>query len=164
MTQVKPPLLKEPGVLENRRFSFGANWQDYLEGLSESRIQVAREDIETWLGKGALEGKRVIDIGCGSGIHSMVFHRLGARETLSFDLDENSVAATRSLWEREGKPSTWTVRCGSILDDRLVRELAEPGFDVVYSWGVLHHTGAMWDAIDHAIRLIRPGGLLMSAL
>jgi len=145
-------------------FSFGANWLAYLENLSESRIKVAQEDIEDWLGIEAIEGKRVVDIGSGSGLHSMVFFRHRARELISFDVDEKSVAATKSLWEKCGKPDNWSARYGSILDSELVQELRQSSFDLVYSWGVLHHTGAMWKAIDNAIDLVAPGGLLMIAL
>lgn len=148
----------------SKTFSFGLNWQDYLKGISEDRIQAARDDIESWLGIEAIEGKRIIDIGSGSGIHSMVFHQQGAGELISFDVDEYSVAATKSLWKACGEPGRWAVMHGSILDDDLVQELRHPGFDVVYSWGVLHHTGDMWQSIGNAIDLIAPGGLFMVAL
>jgi SAM-dependent methyltransferase len=145
-------------------FSFGANWKRYVNDLSEQRINAAHEDVERWLGKAAVADRRVVDIGCGSGVHSLAFFNLGARELVSFDVDPASVEATRSLWQRAGSPAHWRIFEGSILDRELVSELARPGFDVVYSWGVLHHTGAMWQAIDHAIELIADAGLLWIAL
>jgi len=151
-------------IPNSRQFSFGANWQAYLKDLSDTQIQIARKDIENWLGIGAIADKRVVDIGSGSGLHSMAFHRLGTRELLSFDVDEKSVTATRSLWKACGEPDNWTCEHGSILDDALIQKLRDPGFDVVYSWGVLHHTGAMWNAMGNAIDLIAPGGLFIVAL
>ncbi|MEY2571583.1 MAG: hypothetical protein QOE63_1933, partial [Acidimicrobiaceae bacterium] len=59
-------------------------------------------------------------------------------------------------------PDTWTVTAGSILDDQLVAEL-EPA-DIVYSWGVLHHTGDMWKAIRNAAKLVKPGGRFVIAI
>ena len=145
---------------ENRAitFSFGKNWQDYLSTVSEPEIESAQQNILNWVPREAIVGKRVIDIGSGSGIHSLCFHRLGARELVSIDVDPRSVAATRSLWTTERRPENWRVEECSILKESSLQQLGE--FDIVYSWGVLHHTGQMWTAIDHAARLVQPLGLL----
>lgn len=147
-------------------FSFGANWQAYLKAnLSPETVRAARDDIVDWLGEETVRGRTVVDIGSGSGIHSLAFHQLGARELVSFDYDPNSVAATRSLWEQAGCPSNWRVLHGSVLDADFVRCLrADGGFDIVYSWGVLHHTGAMWRAVDLSATLVKPEGYYWIAL
>lgn len=121
-------------------------------------MESAKQNILRWISQEQVAGKRVIDIGSGSGIHSLGFHRLGAAEVQSVDVDPKSVAATQSLWSQAGQPDNWRVREGSILDGAWVRGLGE--FDIVYSWGVLHHTGSMWDAIGNAMSLIAPYGLL----
>ncbi len=143
-------------------FSFGKNWQSFIETISEETVRAASEDIDGWLGRDFVKGKTVLDIGCGSGIHSLVFHIKGAKEVLSFDVDPCSVAATQKLWGKAGQPSNWKILAGSILDRDFVGRLGK--FDIVYSWGVLHHTGAMWEAIENASTLVENGGTFWIAL
>ncbi|MCC6574756.1 MAG: class I SAM-dependent methyltransferase [Planctomycetes bacterium] len=143
-------------------FSFGANWQDFLKHANERVITGARADIEKWLGESNVKGKRIVDIGCGSGVHSWCYHLMGARELVSLDVDPNSVAATTRCFEQAGKPANWQVLHGSVLDTNFLAKLGT--FDIVYSWGVLHHTGQMWPAIENACTLIAPGGLFWIAL
>src|SRR5690606_31483131 len=101
-------------------------------------------------------------VGSGSGIHSLSFLLLGAKEVFSFDYDELSVSATTKLYEQAGRPSNWTVVHGSILDKAFVQRLGQ--YDIVYSWGVLHHTGSMWEAIENGSSLVAPGGIWWVAL
>ena len=143
-------------------FSFGENWRDYLTTVTPSDIQTARRDIEHWLGAGTVAGRNVLDIGSGSGIHSLAFHLLGARSVLSLDRDPHSVEATRTLWRQAGAPQNWTVLSGSVLDEPFIRSLGQ--FAIVYSWGVLHHTGAMWQAIENSFQCVVPGGRIWIAL
>jgi SAM-dependent methyltransferase len=143
-------------------FSFGENWENYLTKVSKEDIIGAAKDIEKWLGKDKIENKAVLDIGSGSGIHSLVFFQVGAKSVHSFDLDEQSVEATKSLWNTAGKPENWKIMQGSILDRDFVRDLGR--YDIVYSWGVLHHTGSMWEAIDCASSLVTPGGWFWIAI
>lgn len=151
-------------MTDNVSFSFGENWQSFLKSMSREAIESARADLEDWFSRDGITGKRVLDIGCGSGIHSLGLLTLGAAELVSFDLDSRSVAATQTLWEDAGKPENWRVVQGSVLDDAFLDSLGRQSFDVVYSWGVLHHTGAMWQAVEQASRMVRPGGRFLLAL
>ncbi|MGC5014908.1 class I SAM-dependent methyltransferase [Streptosporangium sp. DT93] len=63
---------------------------------------------------------------------------------------------------RESAGACWTIEKGSILDGGRLARLGT--FDVVYAWGVLHHTGHMWRAFDAAVGLVAPGGLLFVSL
>ncbi|MGD9211472.1 MAG: class I SAM-dependent methyltransferase [Desulfobacteraceae bacterium] len=144
-------------------FSFGKNWKNYLKSVDKEEVNKAKDDIEEWLDKNYVSGKTILDIGSGSGIHSLAFYLLDAKTVYSFDFDEYSVEATRSLWEKEGKPKNWIVSHGSILDKEYLKSFNED-FDIVYSWGVLHHTGAMWEAINSSINLVNPGGKLWISL
>jgi SAM-dependent methyltransferase len=137
-------------------FGFGRNWQRYVaEHLTPERERIARDSVTDLVGT-SLEGRTFLDIGSGSGLFSLAAHKLGAERVVSVDVDPDSVASTLHLRESAGAPASWTVITGSILDARLVDEL-EPA-DVVYSWGVLHHTGDMWTALTNATKLVRPGG------
>ncbi|MFC1836411.1 class I SAM-dependent methyltransferase [Thermodesulfobacteriota bacterium] len=149
-------------VAEDKPFSFGKNWQDFLEGFDNERLRVAEDSLTEFLGTEDLKGKRFLDVGCGSGLFSYAAHNLGADTVVSFDVDIFSVECCRYLKKKAGSPEHWEVSEGSILDKGFVSTLG--GFDVVYSWGVLHHTGRMWDAIEIAADLVNPGGYYYIAL
>jgi SAM-dependent methyltransferase len=143
-------------------FGFGRNWQRYVsEYLTPERERIAAESLRDLLGV-ELEDRTFLDIGCGSGLFSLCAHKAGARRVTSLDVDPDSVAATSLLRERAGEPDNWTVTHGSILDDAVVDSL--PPAQIVYSWGVLHHTGDMWKAIRSASTLVEPGGIFCIAI
>jgi SAM-dependent methyltransferase len=145
------------------RFTFGRNWRRYVDAfLDDEKIAHAQAETSAFLDSGNLYGKRFLDVGCGSGLFSLVAHRMGAAEVISFDVDSDSVGATSRMCERAGSPAHWRIMQGSILDRKFLAGL--PRADVVYVWGVLHHTGAMWNAIRNTAELIRPGGLMYLAI
>jgi 2-polyprenyl-6-hydroxyphenyl methylase/3-demethylubiquinone-9 3-methyltransferase len=143
------------------RFAFGANWQDYLHVVDESRIEMAKKSLTDALRQDDLTGRSFLDIGCGSGLFSLAAHLLGAK-VHSFDYDPNSVAATTELRRRFAPDSDWKIEQGSILDEAYVAGLGV--HDIVYSWGVLHHTGAMRQAIIATSTLVAPGGSLFISI
>jgi SAM-dependent methyltransferase len=143
-------------------FSFGENWSDFVTGVNAEIMEGARQDLEAWLDKEDVEGKTVLDIGSGSGIHSSALLALGASRLRSFDYDPHSVSATTKMYESAGKPDNWEISEGSVLDKEFVSSLGS--YDLVYSWGVLHHTGSMWEAIENAITCVKPGGKFFIAL
>ena len=149
-------------VASGGRFAFGANWAAFLKRLSPERIATAEQSLQSMLGIERLDGKTLLDIGSGSGLFSLAARRLGAKVT-SFDFDPDSVACTAELKRRyfDGDP-LWTIGEGSILDRDSLGRLGT--FDIVYSWGVLHHTGRLWEALENATRLVSPGGMLFISI
>lgn len=153
---------KDRGDLATGRFAFGRNWRRFLRVLTSERIAIAEASLQAALGTGDLTGRTFLDIGSGSGLFSLCARRMGAA-VVSFDHDPEAVACTLELRARHFPDDAgWTVRQGSILDDRFVRSLGT--FDVVYAWGVLHHTGDMWTALDNTAALVNTGGVLHLAL
>jgi 2-polyprenyl-6-hydroxyphenyl methylase/3-demethylubiquinone-9 3-methyltransferase len=149
-------------VNAGERFEFGKNWSRFLVLLDERRIKKAEESLKHMLELENLEGKSFVDVGSGSGLFSLAARRLGAR-VHSLDYDPNSVACTAELKRRYFPNDTsWRVEEASVLDRGYLKSLGT--FDVVYSWGVLHHTGAMWTALENVQLLVPPGGKLFIAI
>ena len=143
------------------RFGFGDNWLQFVELVDQDRVRQAESSLADWLGADTLKGARFLDAGCGSGLFSLAAYRLGAR-VHSFDYDPASVRATGILRDQAAEGNRWSLEEGSVLDEGYMRELGQ--FDVVYSWGVLHHTGAMWEALSNACEAVSDQGRLYIAL
>jgi SAM-dependent methyltransferase len=149
-------------VEQGQRFEFGANWAWFLDALNDRRIEQAEQSLGEMLGVKSLAGASFLDIGSGSGLFSLAARRMGAR-VHSFDYDPKSVGCTQELRRRYfPDDSNWVVERGSALDEAYVRSLGT--FDVVYSWGVLHHTGSMWEALGNAALPTKVGGKLFIAI
>lgn len=145
------------------RFGFGKNWENYVKrNLNEERINISNKHLLEFIELENLEGKTFLDIGCGSGLHSLAAFRSGAKQIYSFDYDIKSVKASMIAHKYAGSPDNWRVVQGSILDDNFIASITPA--DIVYSWGVLHHTGEMWKALDNTIRLAKKDSLLYIAL
>lgn len=144
------------------RFPFGRNWQHFVNSLDEDRIIRATHSLIRMLGLVNLEGKSFLDVGCGSGLYSLAARHIGAR-VVSFDLDPHSVACAKELKRRYFPDDyNWKVERGSVLDESYLRSLGQ--FDVVYSWGVLHHTGDLWPSLRNVAPLVSEGGKLFIAI
>jgi 2-polyprenyl-6-hydroxyphenyl methylase/3-demethylubiquinone-9 3-methyltransferase len=149
-------------VASGQRFEFGKNWAAFLTHLNEDRIAEAERSLLEMLEESGLRGKSFLDIGSGSGLFSLAARRLGAR-VHSFDYDPNSVGCTQELRRRFfNDDAEWIVEQGSVLDPGYLKSLGQ--FDIVYSWGVLHHTGHLWQALENITPLCRIGGKMFIAL
>lgn len=150
-------------IKKGKRFSFGKNWKAFSCTLDQERIETSKHALIDMLGISSLDGKRFLDVGSGSGLSSLAASLLGA-SVESFDYDAACVECTK--WMREqyttSSDKQWIVHQGSILDAGFLKELGK--FDIVYAWGVLHHTGQLWQALENTLTLVSEGGCVFIAI
>jgi len=148
-------------VLEGSRFQFGKNWWAFIQTLTKDQVKISVSSLKEMLEVQSLDGKSFLDIGCGSGLFSLAAKNLNAN-VHSFDFDTDSVKCTLLLKKKFHPNSDWSIEEGSVLDDKYITSLGK--FDVVYSWGVLHHTGNLFSALDNACIPVKIGGKLFMAI
>ena len=145
---------------KNIAFNFGENWETFSdESLDKIKFENALKSLKELIGLDNIKGKRFIDIGCGSGIFSISALRMGASEVVGIDISKESVTTSKSNSKRFDTKGKINFLHKSIFDKNNLGI-----FDVVYSWGVLHHTGNMWKAIDNSLKLVNNGGLFVIAI
>lgn len=146
----------------DKRFEFGENWQSFLASIQDDQIQQAYAAMIEFIGIENLKDCTFLDIGCGSGLHSLAAVMAGASRVLSIDYDPFSVKSSQELKAAKAPTAAWEIRQGDILSDASLQTLQT--YDLVYSWGVLHHTGAMWKAIENSLTLVKPQGRFQLAI
>jgi len=142
-------------------FAFGKNWLDYSRKIDETKLGQAIADLQRLSGCERFDGRSFLDIGCGSGLHSLAAIRMGAKRIVGVDIDENSITASRDTIARFAPEANARFDAVSVFD---MHPETYGRFELVYSWGVLHHTGDMYRALECAAGFVRPDGLLMLAL
>lgn len=141
-----------------KHFAFGTNWRAFLPAVSEGRIERAESGLARLFPNDELRGSRFLDIGCGSGLSMLAALRLGATHCHGIDVDPDSATAAQELLSKFAPNGPWKVECRNVF------ELKPDAWSIVHSWGVLHHTGAMWPAISHAASLVPKNGLFALAI
>jgi SAM-dependent methyltransferase len=123
---------------------------EFEEFIGFLRKRLERNGIDL---RQAFAGKRCLDAGCGGGRATIMMAEAGAREVVGFDLSDTNVETTRMRAERRGCLNV-VVEHGSLLDVPFEDE----SFDVVWSNGVLHHTGDTDGSLKEIARVLGPGG------
>ena len=143
------------------RFEFGANWASFLEAIDEQAIAEAEQALCRLVPRDDFPDRSFIDIGCGSGLHALAAMRLGAKRVQAIDIDEESVNTAKTVLARFDPDGQYSIEKADVLE----LDPAKTGqFDIVYSWGVLHHTGNLDAAMRKAASLVAPDGLFAFAL
>ena len=142
-------------------FSFGRNWSSYLCVVSDEHKTQAAQSLAQLLTPEELDSKRFLDIGCGSGMSMLAALVLGAAEVKGVDIDPDSARTATELLTTQAADKKWSVENRSVFD---LSPDKDGYFDIVHSWGVLHHTGDMDGALKSAAALVAPGGLFEIAL
>jgi len=117
------------------------------------------EHVELFFSDAEIEGKRILDAGCGMGVFSVVFGKKGAARVIGIDLSEEGVRRAQRAASHFNL-SNVEFREGNIL--RL--PYPDGSFDIVWSWGTLHHTAEPLKALEELIRVLKNGGTLFVTL
>ncbi len=150
-------------IMNKQAFDFGKNWEFFIKNcFNKEKLDEAERSLIEFIGADRIKGKTFLDAGCGSGLFSLAAYRLGASKVVSFDIDPYSVRCCEYLRREEGNVGNWEIFQGSVLDADFLSKLGD--YDLVYSWGVLHHTGDMWQAVKNVSALVKKGGLLYIAI
>jgi len=144
-----------------QHFEFGENWEIYSKTINENSIEIAKESLQFFFDCKDIKNKSFIDIGCGSGLFSIAALRLGFKKVVSVDIDPICIKVAKQNISKYWTKNNWEYHNISVFE---LKNNKIGNFDVVYSWGVLHHTGAMYEAIDCSLKLLKPNGYMLVGL
>lgn len=147
----------------SRQFDFGSNWQAFSgQRVDNQRLTLATRSLQSLLQRDTLRGLSFLDVGCGSGLFSIAAHQLGASRVVGIDINPRCIVVSQDNRDRLAPKAPIVFQELSALAPASLRSLGL--FDVVYAWGSLHHTGAMWDSIRNVAKQVSPGETLVLAI
>ena len=135
-------------------FDFGQNWQEFVSGdVTQEQIAQARDEFGRLFGSRDVKGLSFLNVGFGQGMTACLAIEKGARVS-GIDVNSGCLEALAGMSQEflQVDITKAKFQIASISASTTVEELEklEPeGYDIVNSWGVLHHTGNMHSAITH---------------
>lgn len=147
---------------KNVAFNFGINWNNFsTKFLDGAKLNIALNSLEQLIGMDNIKCKSFLDIGCGSGIFAIAASKSGAQKVVGIDISKESIETSLFNKQRFLPDGNVEFLHKSVFDD----DFNELGcYDIVYSWGVLHHTGDMWKAIGVSTMMVGCNGLFVLAI
>ncbi len=145
-------ILGQEVEMRQQKMHFYNDIADSFEEIANPYDTDRRREVifNDFLGRVDLQGKRLLDAGCGFGAFSATAVARGA-EVTAVDIAERLVAKVR-----EKVPGIYQALTGSILG----LPFPDASFDIVVSSDVIEHTEDVWKAVGELIRVLKPGGLL----
>ena len=149
-------------IHKGERFEFGENWLGYLKEINSERILVAEKSLLEMFEMERFDNLTFLDAGCGSGLFSLAARNLGAK-VFSFDYDPKSAQCASALKNRYYREdSNWQIEEGSVLDLGYLEKIGT--YDLVYCWGVIHHTGQLMKGLENITVTVKSDGKIFVAL
>jgi len=145
----KKELKKRKLQLATKNFYDKHNYPDGSDGRYEYFI----EKLSKYINLKNLKGKKVLDVGCGTGTISNILYEFGA-DVYAFDQSINSVNSVKKNY-----PNI-KVKQGDALNN----PFKDDEFDLVVSIGVLHHTPNCYKGFQECARVTKPGGHMLILL
>lgn len=105
------------------------------------------------------KGRKVIELGCGTGEYALWYATHGAQNVVGVDLSEGSLERASTAADRHKVKNVQFVK-----QDLLALDYPDNQFDYSYSVGVLHHTGDPFRGFREMVRVTRPGGVVVVSL
>jgi 2-polyprenyl-6-hydroxyphenyl methylase/3-demethylubiquinone-9 3-methyltransferase len=130
--------------------------------MDKQRLTVAIRSLQQLLRRPSVSGASFLDVGCGSGLFSLAAHELGAERVVGVDINPRCIAVSAENRDLFVPNAAVVFQEASALHPPSLEALGQ--FQIVYAWGSLHHTGAMWDAIRNVAQCVAPDGTLVLAI
>lgn len=163
---------RNQSMTDNIQFDFGQNWDEFSKhSLTPEKVQQAVLNFSELVDSIDLENKSFLDIGFGQGLGLLTATALKAK-TVGCDINPKCgyVLDQNKKFFPQIEQVKIPVIIGSILDDSVIKKISDQSPDkngnyaIVHSWGVLHHTGKMWEAINNAANLVSDKGIFIIAI
>lgn len=143
------------------KFKFGENWLRFNKLINRKKILQARNSLKKY--KISYMNKSFLDVGCGSGLFSLAASTLGCKKIYSVDVDDSSIKSTKILRENFNRKNlNWNIEKVSLIRDSFTKKCKN--YDIIYCWGVAHHTGNMFKAFENLVNVCKINSHLVIAI